>query len=53
MKSVCVELGDQLHIEIVVGLLVETKEVRGCNGGHLPIKTWNSGESELTREINL
>jgi hypothetical protein len=37
----------------VVGLFVETKELFGCNGVHLLIKTWNSRENELTRKINL
>jgi hypothetical protein len=52
-ESVCVELLDQLEIEIVVDLFLETKELFGFSGAHLPIKAWSSGESELTEEINL
>ena len=38
-----------MDTEIVIGLFVETKELFGCHGAHLLIKTCNSGESELTK----
>ena len=38
-ESVCIKRRDQLDIEIVVGLFVETKEPFGCNGAHALITT--------------